>query len=289
MALLYLLNREGFANVVVCHLNHGLRGRASVEDGRFVKKVAEKMGYVVEVGKVDLKKQMEASGDALELAGRKARHDFFGDCGQKYRCGGLLLAHHADDQAETVLWNLMRGSAACVGIRARRILTMGGRKILVERPLLHLRKARLVEWMMERGFKWREDASNGVSDVVRNRLRNEVFPLLDAVARRDVRPMFSRAAVVSEGHQEVMEWALQKAHVLDPQGRLHLGVLRELPVGLQFFAMADFLRSRGVGDLSQGLVERCVAMADVKNTASVNLPGGGRMRRRGGRIFLESA
>lgn len=289
MALLHFLKDEGFSKVVVCHLNHGLRGKESTGDTRFVKQVAGKMGYEVEVGKVDLRKMMEATGDSLELAGRNARHGFFAQCAKKHRCGSLLLGHHADDQAETVLWNLMRGSATCRGMDKTRKLLMGGRMMVVERPLLGVRKLALAGWMKSHGHKWREDASNAVSDVARNRLRNEVFPLLNDVAGRDVSPIFSRSAIAGDEWQEMSSWALAKANVLDPQGRIHLKAFRETPVLLQRSAMFEFLKSHKVRGVSASLVERSLELLDADGPATVNLPGGSRLRRRQGRIFIEPA
>lgn len=287
MALLHLLNEQGFRDVVVCHLDHGLRGRESAGDARFVKRVAGEMGFKVELGKADVRKLMAEGGESLETAARRARHVFFGQCGKKHRCGRLMLAHHADDQAETVLWNLMRGSHGCRGMQVSKKIKMGGREMEVVRPLLGLRKVELAVWMEAHGFKWREDASNAECDVVRNRLRNEALPLLDAIAGRDVTAMLVRAAEMDGGLREIAGWAAERADALDPQGRLHLKVFRSLPAALQTEVMAIFLKRHGIAKISGDLLGRCVAMAELDGAASVNLPGRGRLRRRAGRIYVE--
>ncbi len=287
MALMHLLKEAGFRDVIVCHLNHGLRGRESAADARFVKRTAEKLGFSVETAKTDLRKQMTESGESLETAGRNARHRFFSGIASKYRCKRLFLAHHLDDQAETVLWNLMRGSHGCRGMGEVSELVMDGVRMEVHRPLLGIRKSDLQEWMEGRKLTWREDASNRVNDVARNRIRNEALPLLAEIAHRDICPLLSRAARADEGFREVMEWALAKAEVLDPQGRLHLGALRGLPEALSVHAIADFLKTKGISDISGALLESCAAMLDPTSPASVNLPGGRRFRRRAGRFFVE--
>lgn len=287
MALLHLLDEAGFRNLIVCHLDHGLRGRESAADARFVRKVAEKMGYVVESAKVDLRSLMEVSGESLETAGRGARHGFFGDCSKRHRCKRLLFGHHADDQAETVLWNLMRGSHGCRGMSEVSAIEMGGVEMEVSRPLLGVRKDEIRAWMEARNFKWREDASNRVNDVVRNRIRNEALPLLADISKRDVGPMFARAAKDDEARKELMGWALGQVNVVDPQGRLHLGAMRSLPEVLQSGALLGFLKSNDVHGISAALVGRCLGMLDPSSPASVNLPGGARLRRRAGRVFVE--
>ena len=284
-----MLSEAGFSDIIVCHLNHGLRGKESDGDTRFVREIAAKLHFPVEIGRVDLRLIAAESGVSLETAGRNARHVFFAECSRKHRCKRLLLAHHADDQAETVLWNLMRGSAMCRGMEEARNIKMGKRLIRVERPLLDVRKSDLEEWMRKRRYKWREDASNSVNDVVRNRLRNEALPLLCEIAKRDVSPLLSRAAMATDSWMKMMAWALEKAAVRDPQGRLHLGVLRDLPECLRKWAISDFLQSHKIGNLSAALMERCSGILETSGPPCVNLPGGKRLRRRGGRIFVEEA
>lgn len=288
MALMHMLKEAGFRDVIVCHLDHGLRGRESAADARFVKREAAKLGFSVETAKIDLRKEMAGGGKSLETAGRNARHRFFSSCAERNRCKRLFLAHHLDEQAETVLWNLLRGSHGCRGMREDSEMQMEGVRMEIHRPLLGIRKSELRAWMEGRKLTWREDASNRVNDVARNRIRNEAFPLLAEIAKRDIAPMLARAAEADEGLREVMDWALAKAVVLDPQRRLHLGVLRELPEALRVHAIADFLKSKGIPDISGALLESCIAMLDSTAPASVNLPGGRRFRRRAGRFFVES-
>ncbi|MFM2199447.1 MAG: tRNA lysidine(34) synthetase TilS [Verrucomicrobiota bacterium] len=287
MALLHLLKEEDFRDVIVCHLDHGLRGRESTEDARFVKRWATKLGFPLETAKIDLRNEMEQSRESLETTGRIARHQFFAACAKTNRCKRLFLAHHLDDQAETVLWNLMRGSHGCRGMREQSTIKMGEVRMEVFRPLLGIRKSELQAWMEERKLKWREDASNRINDVVRNRVRNEALPLLTEIAKRDINPLLARAARADDSLREVMDWALAKAHVLDPQGRLHLGALRELPEALRLHAIAEFLRSNGAPGINGLLLESCTAMLDPTSPACVNLPGGRHLRRRAGRFFVE--
>lgn len=287
MALLHLLYQEGFKHLVVCHLNHGLRGMESTKDRNFVCRIAGKMGYPIEADRVDLAKIMDESGESMETSGRKARHSFFGTCGKKHRCSRLLLAHHADDQAETVLWNLMRGALGFRGIQEVSEIEMAGRGMSVLRPLLKLRKSDIRSWMVKNGLKWREDASNSVNHVARNRLRNEVLPLLNDVSKRDVTPFLVRSAEFDDEWREVLDWSVENLEVLDPQGRLHTGQLNELPDMLKRAVIARYLEEAGVGGVDQKLLERCLELLDVSHAAKMNLPGGAWLRRKAGRIFLD--
>lgn len=287
MALMHLMKVAGFCDVIVCHLDHGLRGRESAADARFVKRWGEKLGFSVETVKIDLRKEMARGGESLETAGRNARHRFFASCAKKYRCKRILLAHHLDEQAETVLWNLMRGSHGCRGMRDVSTMNMDGMRMEIRRPLLGIRKLALQTWMEALKLPWREDSSNRVNDVARNRIRNEALPLLAEIAKRDIAPLLCRAAQTDEALRVVMDWVLAKAQIYDPKGQLHLGALRELPEALRVHAIADYLKSKDVTDISGVLLESCVAMLDPTSPASVNLPKGRRLRRRAGRFYIE--
>jgi tRNA(Ile)-lysidine synthase len=286
VALLHLLHRHEFRDVVVCHLDHGLRGRASAGDARFVEKLAASLGYRCESGRADVRALMKASGTSMETAAREARHGFLGECCRKHRCPRLLLAHHADDQSETILWNLLRGSRGLTGMKGSQVLKLGGRPVECVRPLLGTRREELREWLVAEGLTWREDASNAEPVAARNRLRNEAIPLLAEIARRDVVESLRRAEEASAELREIERWAVQQAAAVDPQGRLHLPRLRTLPEVVQAACIYDFLRTSGVTELSREVLARCLGLMDPAAGPAVNLPGGWAMRRRGGRLLV---
>ncbi|MBC8126637.1 MAG: tRNA lysidine(34) synthetase TilS [Gloeobacteraceae cyanobacterium ES-bin-144] len=288
VALLHVLVANGFRNVVVCHLNHGLRGRESAGDARFVQSLAKRLGLDCEVGKNRVDLRMKERGESMETAARSARHDFFAECAAKHRCRRILLAHNADDQAETVLWNLLRGSHGMKGMRQENaIRTAAGQELLVVRPLLGIRHGALLDWLRGNGHRWREDASNQEPVAIRNRLRNEVFPLMDKISGRDAVAAFVRAATDATEREVVEELALAEAKVIDPQGRLHLPALGKLALPLQRLAVKNFLITHGVSSVDRQLLERAVDLMDTKNPAVINLPGGRRLRRREGRLWID--
>ena len=286
VALLHVLLAAGFRDLVVCHLDHRLRGRASTEDAKFVRRLAGRHGLKCEIGRGDVQARMREMGESMETAARNARHEFFAGCALKHRCRNILLAHHADDQAETVLWNLLRGSHGMKGMREEQVISSGGRELVLIRPLLGIRRASLVEWLVARGIGWREDASNLAPVAVRNRLRNEVFPLLGEISGRDAVEAFVRGASDTAESERHEHEALARIRLLDPQGRLHVPVLRGLPVRMQRLALKIYLTERGVASISRELLERAVELLDVTQPAVVNLPGGRTLRRREGRILI---
>lgn len=286
VALLHLLVEAGFKNLVVCHLDHKLRGAKSSADARWVGKLAAKLGVVFESDRADVKQRMKAHGESLETAARHARHEFYADCARKHRCERMLLGHHAQDQAETVLWNLMRGSHGLKGMSEVQEIKVGRKKLTLIRPLLAMNKTELIAWLLDRGLAWREDASNAEPIAVRNRLRNEVMPLLKEVAARDVVAALVRGAADSTELDEFVEVAVEQAKVLDPQGRLHLPTLRKLHPVVQRAAIKGYLESEDISDISRDLLDRAVLLMDTKSDPAINLPGGRQLRRRQGRLLV---
>jgi tRNA(Ile)-lysidine synthase len=288
VALLHLLVKNGFRNLIACHLDHGLRGRQSTEDARFVRRLADKLGVRCEIGRSDVRKRMKAQSESMETAARGARLEFFGECAVKHRCRRILLGHHADDQAETVMWNLLRGSHGLKGMKEEQEITLGtGGELRLIRPLLGVRHAELVAWLVKHGHRWREDPSNREPVAIRNRLRNEVFPLLTEISGRDSVAAFARGAIDAEERMNLESDALDLAKVLDPQGRIHLPSLRKISPALQRAALRRFLMDHGIPSIDRPLIERAAGLFDTGNPAVVNLPGGGRLRRREARLWIE--
>jgi tRNA(Ile)-lysidine synthase len=287
VALLHLLVESGFRNLVVCHLDHRLRGRASTADARLVSKLAKKLGCECEIGRCDVRSRMKEAGESMETSARKARHEFFAECAKKRRCPRILLAHHADDQAETVLWNLLRGSHGFKGMREEHGIQVGGYRLQVIRPLLSIRHADLVEWLVSNGHPWREDASNLEPIAIRNRLRNEVFPLLNDISGRDAVAAFVRGAADATEHEDYEAEAVREANLLDPQGRIHLPAMRKLGTYLQRAALRVYLIDAGISNITRELLDRALDLTDPNKPAAINLPGGSRLRRSAGRIWVD--
>lgn len=287
VALLHLLLESGFDKLVVCHLDHRLRGRESTADARFVARMAAGLDLPFEGGRAAVSQRMKQRSESLETTARSARHEFFAECARRHRCSRVLLAHHADDQAETVLWNLLRGSHGLKGMRVRQEIRVGRRKLTLIRPLLGIRRASLVAWLGERGFPWREDASNAEPIAVRNRLRNEALPLLEEISGRDVVAALSRGAGDASELGAFIQASVDEAKVLDPQGRLHLPTLRGLHPVLQRAAIKGYLESQGIGDIHRNLLNRALMLMDPDSDAAVNLPGDRQLRRRQGRLLVE--
>ncbi len=288
VVLLHALLRAGYSKLVVCHLDHGLRGRTGTADARWVRQLAERLELPCVTAKTNLRREAAEAGRSLETAGRFARHRFFAEAARQHRCHRLFLAHHADDQAETVLMQLCRGSAGAAGILPETNLRVPGFRtpLTLLRPLLGLTKTTLLEAAREAGWTFREDATNAVPDVVRNRLRLEVLPLLDAIFQRPVAPALARSAAWTAAARQALDEA---AAPWWGREKLRLADLKPLTPALRDTILAGWLKARGVTDVSSALLAQATAMLDpATGPARWNAPGNTFLRRRAGWLWVEA-
>ena len=162
--------------LVVAHLNHMLRGAESDGDEAFVREIAASYGAAVEVSSIDVMAVSRERRLSLEEAGRECRYAFFAEVAEKHGADCVALAHHADDQAETVLMRLLRGSGA-TGLCAMTPKTADGRYV---RPLLHVTRREIEAYAASRRLPFRTDSSNGSTDFLRNRIRLQLIPHLES-------------------------------------------------------------------------------------------------------------
>jgi tRNA(Ile)-lysidine synthase len=171
-----LINLPGYNNLklIAAHLNHCLRGSESDADEEFCRLLAAKFGIHFEVCRVDVNALAASYRLNLEDAGRQARIRFLDEICNKYCAAVVVLAHHADDQAETVLMRLLRGSGM-TGLSGMSYRNVRG----YVRPLLDVSRADIEQYLRKRDLSWREDASNKDTTYLRNRIRHELLPLLE--------------------------------------------------------------------------------------------------------------
>ncbi len=173
MVLLHLMHRMAYRCQVV-HVNHGLRGEESDADADFVREQAGSLGLPCRVVQVDL--SGARNGQSVQMAAREARYAVFRTL-MGHNTDALALAHHADDLAETLLLNLMRGAGVHGWAGMRAVVPLAEGRIC--RPLLAVRRAEIMAYAREHGIEFREDPSNKDPKYLRNRVRNELLPLME--------------------------------------------------------------------------------------------------------------
>jgi tRNA(Ile)-lysidine synthase len=173
LRILQALSEQQGILLSVVHFNHGLRSADSDEDERFVEKLAAQLGLPFISGREDVAAVSRAKRWNLEDAARRLRYGFFGSLVGEGRIDLIAVAHTADDQAETVLARLARGTGPA-GLSA--IYPVKGH---VVRPFIEVRRAELRAFLRSLGQPWREDATNYDPARMRSRLRQRVLPILE--------------------------------------------------------------------------------------------------------------
>jgi tRNA(Ile)-lysidine synthase len=195
MALLYALRTLSKIHqwkLVVAHFNHRLRGRASEADERLVRKTAAAMRLPLDAGRADVKAFAAKSKLSLEMAARKLRHEFLAQTARKRNLKTIALAHHAGDQVELFFLRLLRGAGGegLAGMKWRSP-SPADKNISLARPLLGFPKTELATFARENKIRFRHDATNFSPDFLRNRIRNELLPLL----RKTYQPALDQAVL----------------------------------------------------------------------------------------------
>jgi tRNA(Ile)-lysidine synthase len=292
VVLLHWLLRNTSEKLVVCHLNHGLRGRESGQDAAFVRRLAAGLGLVCEAGREDVAAIALRESISVETAGRQLRHRFLAEAALKHGARRIYLAHHADDQAETILANLCRGAGlnGLGGMRETSLLQHGAHSFELRRPLLNWRRSDIEAYLREHGLKFREDSSNTSRGPRRNRLRLDVLPLLGRVFDRDVVPQIVRLGRRAERDEEALGGlALERLKdCLDPDHALRFKPLAQDPEAIVSRLLRHWLvKVLDLPGIGHGEVELVLAMLHPGGPAKINLPGGHHLRRKAGRLWLE--
>ncbi len=298
MALLDLLARLAQRprhrwRLVVAHLNHRLRGAESDEDEAFVRAEAAHRGLEIHVGMI----APDSRSTAIEERARRARYSFFEHVCAASASRDVALGHQADDQVETILFRLLRGTGlrGVGGMRAVRALRERS-DIRIIRPLLGVRRARIIEYLHARGIACRIDASNELDAFARNRIRRHVLPQLretlpprfaESLLRiaEDARAIDSSLTAAADG---LLAAALRRADE-DSLCLATTGLTQVHPL-----VRAEVVRCAAARlGLREGRLSalRLRAAADVLGGstagACIELPGGVRLLRRDGEVRFE--
>ncbi len=286
VALLHLLVERGYQKLTVVHLDHGLRGRVSRADAQFVAHLATRLKLPCVVERADVAALAQSRGISVETAAREARREFLLRAAKRLRAAGVILAHHADDQVVTFLFNLLRGSGPAGLAAMRPAAALGSLKVY--RPLLGVWRSEIDAWLKERRIRWREDATNESAAHTRNRMRRRIIPLIAKSIGREVKPALWRAAELLGEEEDWIE-SLLRPEVSHLEAELEVRSLRDEPVAKQRRMLKAWLE---LGGVRPNFVEIESARALLKpdtqgRPAKVNLSGGRHARRRNGRLWIE--
>jgi len=278
--------------LVVAHVDHQLRGDQSAADARWVQSLASGPGLPCIVHQADVAARASERGESIELAARNARYELLTETAREAGCPAVALAHTSDDQVETILHRILRGTGprGLSGMPVSRPLADGIRLV---RPMLNVSREQVEAWLLEIGQEFRTDPSNAGLDHTRNRLRNVLLPRLEAEFNPQV-----RRALLTLGQQasEVSAWLTAQAEdlagrVLVQAGpdvlRIDCGPIEGQPMVLVRETLNVVWSRAGwpLGGMSFRDWERLAGLVLGVGTAET-LPGGVDARRRAGLLVL---
>ncbi len=274
--------------LIVLHLNHCLRGDESDGDAEFVRELASELDCKAFVRREDVAAVAGEAGDNLEQAGRRCRYRFFRELLARGACEKVATAHTRSDQAETVLFRLLRGAAGA-GLSGVRPVYRGR----IVRPMLDVSRGEVIAFLRSRNIRWREDRSNEDLGLARNRLRHLLLPDLQRDWNPNVEEVLARTA----------DWATEEEHfwrrrtaalwrrcVREESGGVVLDTeaARRLLPAEQRRLLREILRRRPMAAKAPGFlhIEKLRALIEAEaGTGAVDLPGGRAERSFDGILF----
>lgn len=287
-----------YVNVCVAHLDHRLR-KSSTKDAKWVSELAAKLGFRAVIGRSKVAENARANGDNLEQAARTARYAFLERTAQRVSASYVLTAHTMDDQAETVMLRLMRGSGGygLGGMEAVRPLAKNSSVKLV-RPILWARRIETEDYCRLRKTEYLSDEMNDNTTFARVRVRKQLLPLMQSFNNRVVEALSRTAAQLREDGAVLFNdsGALLRQAVVSTQQNetatpvLDVKVLATAPSALRRRALREWLAEARGSARRLEMVHLVAVEKLLEGNAGgqvVELPGGGKVRRRRNRLEFE--
>ena len=241
LCLAHFLKKNGFS-LIAAHLDHGLRA-TSAEEAKLAQVTCDRMGVAFITSRVDVKDYVLKNKMSIEESARQLRYEFLFQAALDHHAQAVVVAHHADDQVETVLMHVLRGSglSGLAGMRTYSLPNPWSKTIPLIRPLLSISREEILNYLKENDLTPIYDASNEDIRFFRNRIRNELIPLLSTFNPQIKERVNRMANVVSVDEdflvqQAELAWqdAVQEEEnnylILDREkiSRLHPGMVRRL-------------------------------------------------------------
>ncbi|MDD5174006.1 MAG: tRNA lysidine(34) synthetase TilS [Candidatus Omnitrophota bacterium] len=288
-ALTHLKTKLKLNKVVVCNLDHGIRGKESSEDSAFVKKIAEDLNLGFIHKKIDLSKK-RSKDLSTEEAAREERYKFFNDAARKVKADVLATGHTLDDQAETILMRIIKGASLKGMVGISPIREESSFKIV--RPLFELGKAEIERYLDERGAEYRIDSTNAEAIYFRNVIRRDIIPFLEKYNPRLKRALCSLAEHLREDFEFINEAKSAIGNLARSTGKsleIKLKNLAIQPKALQKEIMRDALDKIG-GEVKRLNFRHWKEMERFikhkRKGSSIDLPGDIRVTRTASSLVL---
>lgn len=268
VSLLSASQKMGFS-VYAAHLNHCIRENGAVADEQFVRELCEFYGVPLFCESVDVPYLASKNGETVEQAGRNVRYDFLERARIRFGADKIAVAHHMDDQAESILLHLIRGSglAGLTGMQVKR------GKII--RPLLFIRRKQIEDYLQDNGIVYHTDETNLVADGSRNKLRLEIIPYIEKNLNGAIVPTLCRLGDILKKDEDYLDG---EARFMLNSVRRGGGFDRKIISMLHDAIKARVIRlalseAGAVTDIEAIHIESIMGLLEARTGARLHLPG----------------
>lgn len=253
MVMAYLFSHSAIkCRLAIAHCNFHLRGDDSDSDEALVREYAETQGMIFKKKDFDTKEYAASKGLSIEMAAREQRYSWFEEVCQRDGYAAVAVAHNQNDNAETLILNMLRGCgiAGATGMRLSAIVPVKDARSALLRPMLEFPRKDIYEYAVSHGIKWREDKTNTDSSYKRNLIRNEIFPLFEKLnssflgtLSKDMANFAQAQRAADEWSEKIKEYAVTRR--ADGSAAIGISKLRERPAWEYF--IFSFLTEYGFG------------------------------------------
>lgn len=275
-------------DIKVVHVEHGIRGEESLQDAAYVEALCQKWNVEYECVRVDIPAMAAEEKLSTEEAGRIARYRIFEQAGANWQASKIAVAHNLNDQAETILWNLARGSGldGAAGIRPVRDRII--------RPLLECSRTEIEACLKQKNITWREDRTNQELDYTRNVIRNCLLPemteKLNAGTMQHLAQFGSEMQQTREFLKDLVEEACKRMTRIRP-GRVQID-LHKMKLEKEFLQeriLRFCLKEAGCGlkDIQRKHIQSVRELSEKQSGRQIQLPGGWLARRTFDQLVIE--
>lgn len=264
VVLLHLLKQSG-AKVVAAHMEHGIRGEASLRDCAFVQRLCSALSIELVVEHADVPEAAQASGCGIEETARRLRYAFLRRQKEALQLDCIATAHHLNDQAETLLLHITRG-ASPAGLAGMRV-----EQDDLIRPLLPFTREQIQAYARENALEFVQDETNDDIAYSRNRIRHCVLPQMECINPQAVQAMGRLAAITAQQQDYIAQQA--QALLAQKQQGDHLADVRQVHPGLRDAAVHRYLTLCGVKEAESADVARLMRLFDRQNGKRASIGG----------------
>ena len=257
-----LCKHLGSENLICAHVNHGIRGEEALRDQDFAKSFAESLGIEFKLHKADVPKLSKEMGVGEEECGRQVRYEFFNSlCSENSL---IATAHNADDNAETILMNLMRGC----GLKG--LCGIPFKRDNIIRPILSLTREEIESYCLENSLSFVTDSTNNENDYKRNKVRNKVLKEIKEISPDFVKNTFNTSRLVNSENSYLESLASIELEKIRNNNSYNVSSFHTLSDALKLRVISLILKENSCGDISSLHVKS--VLNAIENQSSCNVP-----------------